>query len=226
MEIIRIIHFYNTCTFFRITDETRVGEEVVVKVENCLTKKCFNHSLSYGASNNQLENLIDSSAQCYQNVSFDCISSPLKVWYSKFFWPTVRKNYSSDFQDIWGYVFELNFTCIRHSFSTKTICARNPSPESALLCTLVNYWLYLQEMTCWSTALPLLLLHVSLDSIQDFNFNFGFQTSKASEYPTSLWECQKHLDMVQKIVFGPVWKTLAFPEWYRIFKILIGKSEV
>ena len=134
--------------------------------------------------------------------------------------------FSMFFLDIWGFVFEQNFTCIRHSFSTKTICARNPSPESALLCTLVNYWLYLQEMTCWSTALPLLLLHVSLDSIQDFNFNFGFQTSKASEYPTSLWECQKHLDMVQKIVFGPVWKTLAFPEWYRIFKILIGKSEV
>ena len=41
----------------------------------------------------------------------------------------------------------------------------------------------------------------SLDSIQDFNFNFGFQTSTTSEYPISLWECQNLLDMVQKVGF-------------------------
>ena len=39
----------------------------------------------------------------------------------------------------------------------------------------------------------------SLDSIQDSNFNFGFQTSKTSEYTILFWECKDFLDMVQKV---------------------------
>ena len=41
----------------------------------------------------------------------------------------------------------------------------------------------------------------SLDSIQDSNFNFGFQTSKTSEYPILFGECKDFLDMVQKVKF-------------------------
>ena len=72
------MYFYDLY-FFYMKGETRLGEEVKIKVNHCDASICLNHSMSYGASNNQLVDLVNSASQCYQTVSFECISSPLKV---------------------------------------------------------------------------------------------------------------------------------------------------
>ena len=56
-----------------------LGEEITSVVEHCSEEKCFNRSISYDASYEQLRYLINSSPRCYQNVSFSCVSSPLQV---------------------------------------------------------------------------------------------------------------------------------------------------
>ena len=58
---------------------TILGEEITIVVEHCPEEKCFNRSIPYEASYEQLRNLINSSPSCYQNVSFSCVSSPLQV---------------------------------------------------------------------------------------------------------------------------------------------------
>ena len=59
--------------------ETRLGEEITSVVEHCATDKCLNKTLPYQASYDQLRNLIESSPSCYQNLSFQCLTSPLQV---------------------------------------------------------------------------------------------------------------------------------------------------
>ena len=56
-----------------------IGEEIIHVVEHCPEEKCYNRSIPYEASYEQLRNLINSSPRCYQNVSFSCVSSPLQV---------------------------------------------------------------------------------------------------------------------------------------------------
>ena len=56
-----------------------LGEEITTVVEHCSEEKCFNRSISYDASYEQLRYLINSSPRCYQNITFSCVSSPLQV---------------------------------------------------------------------------------------------------------------------------------------------------
>ena len=59
--------------------EIKLGKEVTVQVELCQTNKCFTKPLAYNASQDQLEKLVDSASSCYQDITFNCITSPLQV---------------------------------------------------------------------------------------------------------------------------------------------------
>ena len=66
-------------TWCTLPDETKLGEDIEINVEQCNSNKCFSKDLEYETNEEQLEYLIELSNSCYQNLSFHCISSPLQV---------------------------------------------------------------------------------------------------------------------------------------------------
>ena len=58
---------------------THIGTNVTVEVEHCTGKGCYEKLLEYDIQADQLESLIESSPDCSQSLTFECLSSPIKV---------------------------------------------------------------------------------------------------------------------------------------------------
>ena len=57
-----------------------IGDPVTIQVENCNTARCFEKALDYEVSSGQLKQLVENPAiDCYQNITFQCLSSPIQV---------------------------------------------------------------------------------------------------------------------------------------------------
>ena len=63
---------------------TKVGADKVISIEQCGSQKCFREEIQYENSVDQLVTLAEKSDNCYQQVTFDCLSSPLEVKYFEF----------------------------------------------------------------------------------------------------------------------------------------------
>ena len=57
---------------------TEIGQEVKEEIENCVHSGCHEVTVDYGASEQQIRNLIQTSESCSQPISFKCFSSALK----------------------------------------------------------------------------------------------------------------------------------------------------
>ena len=60
---------------------TKVGADQVINIEQCGSPKCFREEIQYGTPRESLVALVEKSNNCYQQVTFDCLSSPLQVKY-------------------------------------------------------------------------------------------------------------------------------------------------
>ena len=58
-------------------DKTYLGKETKIEVVNCETLGCYNQSLDYNTSNEQIEALISSSLSCRQVIKLECILAPI-----------------------------------------------------------------------------------------------------------------------------------------------------
>ena len=58
-------------------DKTYLGKETKIEVENCETLGCYNQSLDYNTSNEQIEALISSSTSCRQVIKLECVLAPI-----------------------------------------------------------------------------------------------------------------------------------------------------
>ena len=58
-------------------DKTYLGKETKIEVENCETLGCYNQSLDYNTSNEQIEALISSSTSCHQVIKIECVLAPI-----------------------------------------------------------------------------------------------------------------------------------------------------
>ena len=58
-------------------DKTYLGKETKIEVRNCDTLACYNESIDYNASKEQIEALIYSSMSCRQVIKLECISAPI-----------------------------------------------------------------------------------------------------------------------------------------------------
>ena len=58
-------------------DKTYLGKETKIEVTNCQTLRCYNKSLDYNASKEQIEALISSSMSCRQVIKLECTSAPI-----------------------------------------------------------------------------------------------------------------------------------------------------
>ena len=58
-------------------DKTYLGKETKFEVTNCQTLRCYNESLDYKSSKEQIEALISSSVSCRQTIKLECISAPI-----------------------------------------------------------------------------------------------------------------------------------------------------
>ena len=63
---------------------TKVGADKVISIKQCGSPKCFKEEIQYENSVDQLVTLAEKSDNCYQQVTFDCLSSPLEVNYFEF----------------------------------------------------------------------------------------------------------------------------------------------
>ena len=63
---------------------TIVGADIVISIKQCGSPKCFREEIQYETSVDQLVTLAEKSDNCYQQVTFDCLSSPLEVKYFEF----------------------------------------------------------------------------------------------------------------------------------------------
>ena len=63
---------------------TKVGADNVISIKQCGSPKCFREEIQYENSVDQLVTLAEKSDNCYQQVTFDCLSSPLEVKYFEF----------------------------------------------------------------------------------------------------------------------------------------------
>jgi hypothetical protein len=62
-------------------DKTYLGKETKFEVTNCPTLKCYDGSMDYKASKEQIEALISSSLSCRQTIKLECISAPIRDLY-------------------------------------------------------------------------------------------------------------------------------------------------
>jgi hypothetical protein len=58
-------------------DKTYLGKETKIEVVNCETLGCYNQSLDYNTSNEQIEALISSSLSCRQVIKLECVLAPI-----------------------------------------------------------------------------------------------------------------------------------------------------
>ena len=58
-------------------DKTYLGKETKIEVVNCETLGCYNQSLDYDTSNEQIEALISSSTSCHQVIKIECVLAPI-----------------------------------------------------------------------------------------------------------------------------------------------------
>ena len=58
-------------------DKTYLGKETKIEVVNCETLGCYNQSLDYDTSNEQIEALMSSSTSCRQIIKLECILAPI-----------------------------------------------------------------------------------------------------------------------------------------------------
>ena len=58
-------------------DKTYLGKETKIEVVNCETLGCYNESLDYDTSNEQIEALISSSLSCRQVIKLECVLAPI-----------------------------------------------------------------------------------------------------------------------------------------------------
>ena len=58
-------------------DKTYLGKETKIEVVNCETLGCYNQSLDYDTSNEQIEALISSSTSCRQVIKLECVLAPI-----------------------------------------------------------------------------------------------------------------------------------------------------
>ena len=58
-------------------DKTYLGKETKIEVVNCETLGCYNKSLDYNTSNEQIEALISSSTSCRQVIKLECVLAPI-----------------------------------------------------------------------------------------------------------------------------------------------------
>ena len=58
-------------------NKTYLGKETKFEVTNCQTLRCYNESLDYKSSKEQIEALISSSVSCRQTIKLECISAPI-----------------------------------------------------------------------------------------------------------------------------------------------------
>ena len=65
------------CKFPEIV--TKVGGIEPVEVVNCQGVGCFEYTVPYEASMEQMVSLLQTSSTCTQEIRFDCFSSPLQV---------------------------------------------------------------------------------------------------------------------------------------------------
>ena len=63
---------------------TIVDADKVISIKQCGSPKCFREEIQYETPVDHLVTLADKSDNCYQQVTFDCLSSPLKVRYFEF----------------------------------------------------------------------------------------------------------------------------------------------
>ena len=63
---------------------TKVGADKVISIKQCGSPKCFREEIQYENSVDQLVTLAEKSDNCYQQVTFDCLSSPLEVKHFEF----------------------------------------------------------------------------------------------------------------------------------------------
>ena len=69
-------------TFVQVTcdlreDKTYLGKESKFEVTDCPTLKCYDGSMDYKSSKEQIEALISSSVSCRQTIKLECISAPI-----------------------------------------------------------------------------------------------------------------------------------------------------
>ena len=58
-------------------DKTYLGKGTKLEVVNCETLGCYNQSLDYDTSNEQIEALISSSTSCHQIIKIECVLAPI-----------------------------------------------------------------------------------------------------------------------------------------------------
>ena len=58
-------------------DKTYLGKETKIEVVNCDTLGCYNQSIDYNTSNEQIEALISSSTSCRQVIKLECVLAPI-----------------------------------------------------------------------------------------------------------------------------------------------------
>ena len=58
---------------------TEVGQETKESIGNCDGPGCHEVIVDYGVSNQQIQNLIQLSESCSQQISFRCYNAPLKL---------------------------------------------------------------------------------------------------------------------------------------------------
>ena len=63
---------------------TKVGADKVISIKQCGSPKCFREEIQYETPRDHLVALVEKSTTCYQQVTFDCLSSPLKVHIDSF----------------------------------------------------------------------------------------------------------------------------------------------
>ena len=57
----------------------KLGNEITFDVEHCDGNFCYEHPLTNEIPDEQLTKLIEASSTCYQTISLQCYSSPIKV---------------------------------------------------------------------------------------------------------------------------------------------------
>ena len=55
------------------------GSKEPVDIEHCSGSGCFQHQVNYLASAVQIQELMDLSVECMQDITFDCHSAPLEI---------------------------------------------------------------------------------------------------------------------------------------------------
>ena len=66
------------CNFTTMTTELMHDSKESVDIEKCSSPECSKYDVNYLASTEQLQELIDLSVECMQDITFDCHSAPLE----------------------------------------------------------------------------------------------------------------------------------------------------